>query len=179
MDFFTSDLHIGHDKPFIYKPRGFDNIIEHDHAILKNWNSVVKPEDTVYILGDLALGNNISEWNFIFYNLKGKKKFIYGNHDTANKIKIYTENYGMENLGFANIYKYSKKWRFLLSHYPTYCGNFDDYLMPLVNLSGHTHSKDKFFNKIDAIYNVALDAHNCFPVSIETIISDIKNKKER
>lgn len=58
MVYFTSDLHLGHDKDFIYKERGFDNINSHDIAILKNWNSVVTPDDIVYVLGDLMLGDN-------------------------------------------------------------------------------------------------------------------------
>ena len=66
MDYFTSDLHIGHDRDFIWKARGFSSIEEHDTEILKRWNSIVQPEDTVYILGDLCLGRDESEWNRIF-----------------------------------------------------------------------------------------------------------------
>ena len=58
MIYFTSDLHLDHNKDFIYKERGFDNIGSHDIAILKNWNSVVTPDDIVYVLGDLMLGDN-------------------------------------------------------------------------------------------------------------------------
>ena len=35
---FTSDLHFCHDKEFLYKPRGFNSIEEHDTAIIQNWN---------------------------------------------------------------------------------------------------------------------------------------------
>ena len=55
MDYFTSDLHIGHDKSFIWQARGFNSIEEHDTQILLRWNATVSPEDTVYILGDLAM----------------------------------------------------------------------------------------------------------------------------
>ena len=47
--FFTSDLHFGHNKDFLYKPRGFDNIEEHDDTVIENWNSVVSKDDTVYV----------------------------------------------------------------------------------------------------------------------------------
>lgn len=60
MDYFTSDLHIGHDKDFLYKPRGFDSIEQHDTAIVKRWNDIVTPDDTVYILGDLCMSGNES-----------------------------------------------------------------------------------------------------------------------
>lgn len=32
----TSDLHIGHNKEFVYKERGFQSIEEHDSALLSN-----------------------------------------------------------------------------------------------------------------------------------------------
>ena len=78
MVYFTSDLHIGHDKDFIWKARGFNSIEEHNTQILLNWNSVVTYEDTVYILGDLCMGGNEKEWNRIYKNLNGDKIFIIG-----------------------------------------------------------------------------------------------------
>lgn len=176
MIYFTSDLHINHDQPFIYEARGFNNIIDHDTALLKNWNDIIQPEDTVYILGDLCLGNNESEWNRIFYNLKGKKYFIRGNHDTDRRVIMFERDYHIYNCGYANILKHSKKYHFYLSHYPTYTANYDDdKKYPLINLAGHCHTKNKFsdMNK-GFIYHVELDAHNMYPVSIEQIIKDIK-----
>ncbi len=55
---FTSDLHFGHNKEFLYKPRGFNSIEEHDETIINNFNSVVSNDDEVFILGDLMLVNN-------------------------------------------------------------------------------------------------------------------------
>ena len=50
MIYVTSDLHFGHDREFIFGPRGFKTIQEHDEAIIQNWNSVVTKSDLVYIL---------------------------------------------------------------------------------------------------------------------------------
>ena len=66
MIYFTSDLHIGHDRDFIWKERGFSSVEKHNEEILKRWNEVVKPEDTVYILGDLAMGQNEAAWDNVF-----------------------------------------------------------------------------------------------------------------
>ena len=44
MIYFTSDLHIGHDRDFIWKERGFSSVEKHNEEILKRWNEVVKPE---------------------------------------------------------------------------------------------------------------------------------------
>lgn len=174
MDYFTSDLHIGHDKDFIWKARGFSSIEEHDKEILKRWNNIVSPEDTVYILGDLCMGGNEKEWNTIYHSLNGHIKFIIGNHDTTAKIDRYENIYKMENLGMATIYRYSKRKYFYLSHYPTLVANHEDKKF-FWCLSGHTHSSSLFQNGQGCVYNVALDAHNCTPVSIEQIITDIKN----
>ena len=178
MIFFTSDLHIGHNKDFIWKPRGFSSIEEHDTAIIRNWNSIVSYEDEVYILGDLCMSSNEYEWNRVFKVLNGKKYFIHGNHDTTNKIKRYIEEYNMTDYGDTKIYKYNKHKTFYLSHYPTLVGNYEENKF-FWNLSGHTHSKDKFEYGIKCVYNVAMDAHDMYPVSIEKIIKDINKYKEK
>lgn len=175
MVFFTSDLHIGHDKDFIWKPRGFNSIEEHDTAIIDNWNKIVGYEDTVYILGDLCLGGNEEEWDRVYKALKGDKYFLIGNHDTIAKIKRYEDKYFMYNLGYAEMYKYNKKRQFYLSHYPTIMGNYDN--KTPWNLSGHTHNKNPFQYGEYGIYNVSLDAHNNTPISIETIIKEIERYK--
>lgn len=176
MDYFTSDLHIGHNKDFIWGARGFNSIEEHDTQILLRWNKVVMPEDTVYILGDLCMGGDEKEWNRIFKNLNGYKKIIYGNHDTINKCNKYVNDYHMYLLGYGDIYRYSKKKAFYLSHYPTLVGNHQEENRFFYNLSGHTHSSDKFQYGWGKVYNVAMDAHNCTPVSIEQIIKDINKQ---
>ena len=43
--FFTSDLHLNHNKGFIYEPRGFSNCHEHSLGIIDNINQVVKEDD--------------------------------------------------------------------------------------------------------------------------------------
>ena len=179
MVYFTSDLHIGHDKDFIWRPRGFSSIEEHDTEIIKRWNNIITPEDTVYILGDLCMSENETEWNRVYKVLNGKKFIIWGNHDTNNKIIKYETEYNMTYLGFAYLYKYNKKKMFYLSHYPTYTTNYKDNKNPLINLFGHTHQKNNFFDNNPDMYHVGLDSHNCTPVSIEEIIKDIEEYKEK
>lgn len=119
------------------------------------------------------MGGNETEWNRIYKNLNGNKKFICGNHDTIKKIERYVNDYNMENLGLAFLYRYSKKRNFYLSHYPTLVGNYKEEKFYWC-LSGHTHSTNPFENGEGCVYNVAMDAHNCTPISIEKIIKDIE-----
>lgn len=175
---FTSDLHFGHHKEFLWGPRGFNSSKEHDKAIIENWNSVVEPEDTVYILGDLMLEDNEYGINCL-QQLKGNIYIIRGNHDTLTRMELYKQYNWLHPLDFAIELKINKNY-FYLSHYPTITANYDDnkpWAKHLINLHGHTHSKEKFYNDNPYMYNVALDAHNNYPVSLEQILEDVRSKK--
>lgn len=177
MIYVTSDLHFGHAKPFIYEPRGFPDIVDHDEEIIKRWNELVQPEDEVYILGDLMLKDNEHGLECL-KRLNGKKYFIIGNHDTNTRVNLYKEN-GLECLGYSTALKY-KKYNFYMSHYPTLTGNVDDLGLHhmTLNLFGHTHQNVNFYEDNFFMYHVGVDSHNCYPVSLDTVIEDIKNKYE-
>lgn len=177
MIYFISDLHFGHDREFIYKPRGFNNIWEHDEALIQRWNSIIQPEDEVYILGDLMLKDN--EHGIKCLNrLMGKKYFITGNHDTDSRVELYMEN-GLEWKGYAHYIKY-KGYHFYMSHYPTNTSNLEKESLQrmTLNLYGHTHQKTNFYEDRPYMYHVGVDSHNGYPVSIEQIISDMMDKVE-
>ena len=176
MIWFTSDWHIGHDKEFLYKPRGFTNIFDHDTAVIKNMNEVISWNDELWILGDLALGTNKTEWDRVYYNIKCQNiKFIIGNHDTDKKLDKYIDEYKFDLCGYANVIKASKTKRFYLSHYPTLCSNYDDNKNNYtISVCGHSHYKNRFQDMDKGlIYHIELDAHDMYPVSIEEIINDI------
>lgn len=176
--FLTSDLHFGHDREFLWGPRGFRSSIEHDEAIIANWNSVVGPKDDVYVLGDLMLGDN--EWGCkCVGRLNGNIYLIRGNHDSDKRwYDIYPFIHTIEaQYGCAHLFHY-RKYHFYLSHFPTLTGNLKKKSLHqmTLNLHGHTHSRDKFYEDRPYMYNVALDAHNNTPVLLDDIIEDMKNK---
>lgn len=179
MIYFTSDLHFCHDRAFIYEPRGFDNIYDMNAAIVKNWNDTVQPEDDIYILGDIML-NNDAEGLKLLKSLKGQIHIIIGNHDTDTRIAAYRDCYNVVEVCYATVIKYNK-YHFYLSHYPTMTANLEKESLKkcMCNLFGHTHSKNKFYNDIPFMYNVACDAHDCTPVSIEQIITDMNSEVEK
>ena len=82
--YLTSDLHLGHDREFIWKARGFNSIQEMNEAYVERWNSVVDNEDDVYVLGDLMLGNNDIGMNYL-NQLNGNIHIVLGNHDTPSR----------------------------------------------------------------------------------------------
>ena len=71
MIFFSSDYHFGHDKEFLWGPRGLPSMFANSQAIVGNHNAIVKDEDDVYVLGDLMLGDNEYGLQMI-KSLKGK-----------------------------------------------------------------------------------------------------------
>lgn len=170
---FSSDLHFNHDREFLYKPRGFESIAEMDNKIIENFNSVVKPEDTLYLLGDLSLGQDSNYSIKCLNSLNGHKKIIRGNHDTERRITFYKEYVDCEYLGWAEMIKINKR-NYYLSHFPTLCNNFNE--QAPYNLYGHTHQKNNFYQEMPMNYHVGVDSHNCFPVSIEEIETDIEKE---
>lgn len=179
MIYFTADLHFGHNKEFIYKKRGFNSVDEMNNKIIENWNNIIKDNDEIYIIGDLMLCDN--KTGIELYNqLKGKKYIIWGNHDTSERVKLYKQQPNTTYLGYSTCIKYNKL-KFLLSHYPTFtnsCVNITNELNNkiLINLYGHTHQNNNFYEDNPYMYHIGLDSHNCQPVSIDNIIKDISNK---
>lgn len=185
MIFFTSDLHFGHDKEFIWKARGFNSLQEMELAIIDRWNKTVREDDTVYILGDVVMGKDTVNGLNMLYQLKGTKIIIQGNHDTYKKVLEYGCVPRTSCAGHALPIKlkctHTQKpydQQFYLSHYPSFTMNFgsSDIYRTVINLHGHTHSTEKFFMETPFMYNVGMDSHNCTPVSIDEVMRDITDK---
>ena len=179
--FITSDLHLGHDKPFIWLERGFSCIEEHDNTILKLWNETVSPDYTVYLLGDVMLNDTDTGMKYL-EKLNGIIHIVRGNHDTDRKMLLYTESPNVAETAAA-LYLRKGKYTFYLSHYPTLIDNTrDPENKPLfINLYGHTHQKDNFFTlngkEIPFMYHVGVDSHDMCPVLLDDIIEDINLKR--
>ena len=177
----TSDLHLCHDKEFIWGPRGFKSVDEMNAAIVANWNRVVGPADIVFVLGDLMLYDN-EKGKRLLAQLKGTIVPVRGNHDSDERWKSYLSLYNVESREKDDLVvtlKY-KDLTFYLSHYPTLCGNYDGG-KPLsrrtVNLCGHLHTTDRWCDwDKGLIYHVELDAHDNTPVALDDIIKDIQEK---
>jgi calcineurin-like phosphoesterase family protein len=80
MIYYTADLHLGHENIIRHCNRPFSAVEEMDEHLISSWNSVVNPNDTVYILGDLIFRNKTPTEKYLS-RLKGQKHLILGNHD--------------------------------------------------------------------------------------------------
>ena len=173
--FVTSDPHLGHNKSFIYKARGFETVEEMNAEIIRRWNSVVGEEDDVFVLGDLVMGS--LENLRLLEELNGRIHIVRGNHCTNTRWDFYQKLPNVVEVANSLYLRYNG-YKFYLSHYPTITTRADTgkpLKKCLVNLCGHTHTKDPFEDwEIGMIYHCEVDAHNCAPVRIEKIIEDLE-----
>jgi calcineurin-like phosphoesterase family protein len=89
--FHTSDPHFGHVKVAGIRAEamGYSNanaadwVYLHDYVLISNWRDLVKPDDIVYVHGDISSGSTAGQIHAlaILKDLPGRKRLIIGNHD--------------------------------------------------------------------------------------------------
>lgn len=182
--FFTSDTHFGHENIIRYCNRPFATTEEMNKALIHNWNKVVKPEDTVFHLGDFAIGGS-AVWNDMLSALNGKIYLIKGNHDIKNLRTGYIDKF--EGI-YSQLYIDIGGQSIYLNHFPflTFGGVYRD--NPVWQLFGHVHSgpgnttgqdNDRLKYLLPSQYDVGVDNNNYTPISfreVEKIILKRLNK---
>jgi calcineurin-like phosphoesterase family protein len=176
----TADLHFGHANIIKYCSRPYSSVEEMNDDLVDRWNAAVRPQDTVYVLGDLCMGKLDETLPYIGL-LQGTKLLVPGNHDrmfrcTGVKWRNAAARYeaaGIEviedriklNFDFLTV---------LACHFP-YAGDsgleerhqdkrprdFGDYLV-----HGHTHGR---WRKNGRMVDVGVDAWGGSPVSFEDV----------
>lgn len=175
MNFYTSDTHFGHKKVIDYCNRPFSSVEEMDAELIRRWNVLVKPEDTVFHLGDSFFCGAIKTAE-ILSHLNGQKILIRGNHDHWKDDKY-------KRLGFFEVYDFKISHKFSMSHFP-WKGEeederkFDEQLEDDGGwlLHGHVHNAWKTKKKM---INVGIDVWQYAPVSEEEILKIITPNGER
>ena len=175
MIYFTSDLHLNNNNVIRYCNRPYQDAQEMNRALIDNWNSVVKPEDTVYVLGDFIMGQADTVSSLV-KQLNGIIVLIRGNHDSDWKIEQY-KRLGIEiHLIFYLTYK--GKY-FILCHFPIQNPQYWQLItknnQEAVFLYGHIHDNAPTGYQGDQMYHVGVDTNNYTPISIEQIWQEIQN----
>lgn len=166
--FLISDTHFGHVGVTKFlredgtKLRPWDSVEEMDEAMIQKWNDVVKPQDTVYHLGDVVINRRALK---TLYRLNGDKVLIKGNHDIF-RLNEYTEY-------FRDIRAYHVMSGMILSHIPVHESQLERFG---VNVHGHLHSnrvmKDNGYRGkiIDPRYHsVCVEMIDYTPISLEDL----------
>ena len=128
--FFIADTHFNHANIIDMSNRPFRSIEAMNSALVSNWNSVVMPRDTVWFLGDFAMGP-VDEAHKIFKKLNGNKHLVRGNHDKAS-----IADWGWGSVSDQKMITVDGQ-RVFLSHYPTL--EWPGYYQDVVHLYGHVH----------------------------------------
>ena len=160
MIYFTSDMHLGHKNIIEYSNRPFKHVDEMDYEIIKRFNSVVKPTDTVYDLGDTFF-RHTDEYLRAFccplIRIKGSHdhgidapymRIITALADNGNAVKIILCHYAM------------RSWE--ASHYGSW------------HLFGHHHGK---LEPYGLSFDVGVDSWNFYPVSINQVAEKMATLK--
>jgi calcineurin-like phosphoesterase family protein len=158
--FLISDTHFGHNNIIKYCNRPYENVDEMDSALIKNWNSVVGPNDKVYHLGDLTM-NPKHLW--IMDHLNGTKILIKGNHDIF-PIKEYLPH-------FKDIRGSHSIAEMLLTHIPVNKQQSSRYK---ANVHGHLHDK---LIKDNWYINVSVEQINYTPIALDDVIAKARKIK--
>lgn len=134
MNRYISDLHFCHTNVIRFDNRPFKNSEDMEQVLVRNWNSVTRQEDTVYILGDFCWGKE-PEWKRILAELNGNKVLIRGNHDLKEMSK------GLKRM-FQDIKDYKEVTdsgrHVIMCHYPILLYN-SSYNPDCYMLCGHVH----------------------------------------
>ncbi|MBO5605755.1 MAG: metallophosphoesterase [Acidaminococcaceae bacterium] len=171
MIFFTSDLHFYHEKIIHHCNRPFQDAQVMNEKIINNWNSIVRPEDDVFILGDVTMKGPEKAFA-VLSRLAGNKFLIKGNHDYFLDDKEWQQ--------YAWVFRWVKDYhelvwknqKFILFHYPI--TEWDDYFKGSIHLHGHQHNQKVYNHQQRQAnlrrYDVGVDANEYYPVSIHLII---------
>lgn len=161
-----SDHHFGHANILNFERndgsplRAFSSIEEMDETLIQNHNSVVKPEDKVYFLGDVTMKDKYLK---LLARCNGHKRLVRGNHDIFKSkmyMQYFDEIYGIRilaNIAFTHVPIHpeciNKRW--------------------LGNAHGHLHA-----NVLDDMryLNCCVEHTDYTPIHLETIVKIFKDR---
>ena len=164
-----------------YCGRPFDAVEQMDADLLVSWNEMVQPDDSVWVLGDLAMGR-IDDSLAMAARLNGRKRLLAGNHDRVfrgghRKSEAWMRRY--EEAGFEvhhdSITVDVAGLCVLACHFPYVgdSGGEDRYVdrRPLDDgrswlLHGHVHER---WRQCGRMINVGVDAWAGRPVRADTL----------
>jgi len=162
-----SDTHLFHENILKFtdkegkKIRSFSSIKEMNECILEKWNSVVKPGDIVYHLGDVFIGDSGSFLK-LWPKFHGRKRLILGNHDDA---RFLSQGALFQKVQLWRLWKEEK---LIFSHIPLHRSSIDEGNREgFINVHGHIHQNS---SPEGPYKNVSCEVVDYTPVNIEDLI---------
>lgn len=174
----TSDLHYNHSRILEFydfmgrRTREFDTVDQMNEFLIDSWNSVVKPGDIVYTLGDTFFGDS-EKFKKDWPKFNGSKRLIVGNHDD------------IQFLSSGGFFKKTLFWRMFAEHglifhhvplHPMSLFRGKDLTAPLFQVHGHTHTIGS--PAVGPYTSVCVELRNYTPVNIEDLVTEAKSYRE-
>ena len=167
---FISDTHFGHMNMLkftkadgtLVRPE-FDDVETMDRFMVDKWQSTVQPQDHIYHLGDVSMGQPGLAW---IKQLHGHKRLVRGNHDIF-KTKFYIQ------AGFEEIYGSRVLGNVLFTHIPVHpacMGRFKG------NAHGHIHANPDLPGRY---LNLSVEAIGYTPIILEEVVARLEAKRQR
>lgn len=151
-----SDTHFGHNNIIKYCNRPFASTDEMDWYIVEKWNEVVKPQDHVYHLGDVYMGQTRNYMDNLLSKLNGKKRLILGNHDNG-KDQLLLKH-------FEKVMLWRNFEKVILTHVPLREDSIPG--GSRINVHGHIHDK----KSPEGPYKcVCVEQTNYSPINLEEV----------
>ncbi len=182
MKYYISDLHLRDQAIFDKCHRPFEDLEDMERAIIENWNSKVKDEDEVYVLGDIA-NEKISTIE-VYRMLKGRKHLIIGNHDHVILDEIRKSDIFLD-MKFIDVIM-DLDYKVCLCHYPLMDWmefNRNGYLVyghvhNKTEKNGHAYKEIKEYYADKPAYNCGVDVNDFAPVSLKEMMKNKEDKKD-
>ena len=170
--FLISDFHFDHSNILNFTKTdgtplrpGFSDVNHMNEHMVDRYNSVVKSDSKVYILGDIAMKDKGISY---LSRLNGKKTLILGNHDYP-EMRLYAPY-------FKHIYSTRRLDTMILSHIPVHPLSLGGKLVG--NIHGHVHDNVPAGHFGPRYFNVSVEVTGYAPVPYEVVKQKILKQLE-
>jgi calcineurin-like phosphoesterase family protein len=176
--YFTSDEHYGHQSiisKFQFRP--FADLDEMTEGLIVKHNARVDKGDLVYHLGDMFWRTfPMAKAHEVMDRLNGQHYYIRGNHEELmDKHQSLRDRFvWMKNLETIHPPGTPKHPGIVLCHYAMRVWNRSH--TGRYHLYGHSHGELPENESLS--FDVGVDSHNYYPVSLEEVEARMQNKKE-
>lgn len=170
---YTSDTHFWHANVIKYCKRPFETVEEMNRELIRRWNERVAPGDTVFHLGDFAMGPR-SVIAPTRAKLNGKIHLVKGNHDRsvtamlAEGFDVVTTEAGLfdyvDGMHIAVFMHHHPVTDFATRYPLSMPGEWDMY----IHLCGHVHEE---FARQGNVINVGVDVSDFRPLTLAELLT--------
>jgi len=179
---FISDTHFQHtnmlkflgEDGLPFRGKHFGSQEECDETMIQNWNKVIRPEDTVWHLGDVWMGSTERYMEKIHPRLMGKKRVIVGNHDDIRELCAKNPFTGEWMFQKVEVWRVFRGHDFIATHVPMQMDHSYEGRNMTFNVHGHIHN-----NRAPTLrhYNACVEVNDWAPIHIEDLKAKLNKRK--